>query len=266
MIQGARVFGIGFNKTGTSSLRQCFGILGFEPVAPLVHESNVLAAAQTALIRSEDYEPALRFAEGFRAFKDRPWNMWQMHRHLDERFPGSRFVLTVRDPEAWWRSVQHWTSVVRPNVATTYRAHLRIDRLDREPAIAAYLEYNDQVRRHFAGREQDLLVVDFSAGAGWPELCEFFGVPVPDLPFPHRNRQSYDRSDRKRWAAIGTEQTRQRREQRLRAATSGEKCNACGHPIAFRTPTPTSLRRRLPAPVRRHSAIHCSDSCVTRIR
>lgn len=47
---------------------------------------------------------------------------------------------------------------------------------------------------HFKDRPDDLLVVDFTQGAGWNELCEFLGHPVPDAPFPHANdkRQESD--------------------------------------------------------------------------
>jgi hypothetical protein len=33
--------------------------------------------------------------------------------------------------------------------------------------------------------ESQLLV--FDVAAGWPPLCEFLGVPIPDTPFPRAN-------------------------------------------------------------------------------
>ena len=44
-----------------------------------------------------------------------------------------------------------------------------------------------EVRRYFADRPSDLLVLDVTA-AGWEPLCEFLGLPVPDEPYPHTNR------------------------------------------------------------------------------
>lgn len=251
MIQGPRVFGIGLNKTGTTSLKQCFRALGLEPVAPPSGESSALKEAKAALFDGEDYEPALRFAELYRSFEDRPWNMWQMYRRLDERFPGSRFVLTVRDPEAWWRSVQQWTTIAKPGMADTYASHLRIARLEREAAIAAFDGYNDEVRRYFAGRDRDLLVIDFGAGQAWPELCAFFGVPVPDIPFPHSNQQRYDAGDRERVKTSKRAKRQKRRERARLAAVSGETCSVCGHAVAHQLGAPTQLRRRLPWWLRR---------------
>lgn len=42
---------------------------------------------------------------------------------------------------------------------------------------------------HFKDRQNDLLVVDFTQGAGWEELCGFLGRDVPDIPFPHANNK-----------------------------------------------------------------------------
>jgi hypothetical protein len=30
------------------------------------------------------------------------------------------------------------------------------------------------------------IYVDY--GAGWPELCEFLGKPIPNVPYPHKFR------------------------------------------------------------------------------
>lgn len=35
-------------------------------------------------------------------------------------------------------------------------------------------------------REQ---VLEFSLDDGWEPLCQFLGVPVPEVPFPHRNNR-----------------------------------------------------------------------------
>jgi hypothetical protein len=62
------------------------------------------------------------------------------------------------------------------------------------PMLARYQEYNDAVTDHFEG-PQRLLVANFEAGDGWPELSAFFGVPTPDVAFPMANRQHYDARD-----------------------------------------------------------------------
>jgi hypothetical protein len=181
-----RVFGVGLNKTGTSSLKEAFVRLGMLPVTSerLAHRAGLTEA----ILERSDYEPALRYARLYRCFEDRPWNVWQMYRRLDERFPESSFVLTVRDPRSWWRSTHRWITVVKPWMAERYRLHLRAETLSESAMVEGYLRYNREVVDYFAGRD-DLLVLDLEAGQGWPELCRHLGCEAPLESFPHQNRQ-----------------------------------------------------------------------------
>jgi hypothetical protein len=63
--------------------------------------------------------------------------------------------------------------------------------------VRGYVEYNRQGRDCFAGRA-DFLALDPTAGLGWGPPCDFLRVPVPNVPFPQRNRQRYDASDHAR--------------------------------------------------------------------
>jgi hypothetical protein len=137
---------------------------------------------------------ALALAQDYRSFHDRPWNVGDFYRHLDAQFPGSRFILTWREPEVWWRSTQRWLTVVHrddPARMERFLKHCKTDRLDREAFLAAYAEHNAAIRAYFAGRA-DLLDINFEAEPRWERLCAFLDCPVPDLPFPHENRQRYD--------------------------------------------------------------------------
>ena len=187
-----KIFGIGFNKTGTTTLKGCFKELKLTPIAPTGGKQVHLLTR--AIFDNNDYEPMLKAAENYRAFEDRPWNIWEAYRHLDERFPGSLFILTVREPDRWWRSVERWISVSKPWMAQRYRAHLRSANLLPEFMIPAYLSYNQEVREHFAGTDR-LLEISFEAGQGWPELCTFLNAPLPQTPIPHVNTQSYSHND-----------------------------------------------------------------------
>lgn len=252
---GQRVFGVGMNKTGTTSLKRCFGLLGLYPIAPNSLESAETRHAVRRLFDHGDYEPMLAIAARNRSFEDRPWNVWEAYRRLDERFPGSRFILTHREPESWWRSVERWITVVKPRMARKYRQHLRAASLGKADMIAAYERYNRAVTEHFAGRD-DLLVIDFEKGEGWAELCAFLGVPVPDVAFPHVNRQSYDERDLER-----------RRRDRERAIESflrysriarrhvGQEpvfpCGGCGRPVGWRDNERNLMTSATPEWVRR---------------
>ena len=192
-----RIFGIGMNKTGTSSLKRCFKILSLHPIAPTSGSSPETRRANRRLFKKGEYEPALRLAQRYRAFEDRPWNVWEMYKHLDSRFPDSRFILTVRDPDNWWRSVERWVTIVKPWMAEKYRIHLRSPSLHKHDMISCYLQYNREVIEYFEGNES-LLVMDIEKGDGWKPVCAFLDCPVPEKPFPHANRMTYDRRDLER--------------------------------------------------------------------
>ena len=61
---------------------------------------------------------------------------------------------------------------------------------DKDAFLAGYLSYNNEVREYFGTRD-DFLELNVCGSEGWKKLCPFLDVPIPDVPFPHRNRQNY---------------------------------------------------------------------------
>jgi hypothetical protein len=194
-----KVFGVGMKKTGTCSLESCYEILDISPVAPSKTKVEGLKKIKNDLKNTvdtsrADYSAALDFAERYRSFEDSPWNIWEMYQKLDQRFPDSKFILTCRDSEKWWRSVERWATVTNPGLEDSYRRHIRAEEFERDAMIAAYENYNNSVIRYFEGTDK-LLVIDFEAGEGWGPICDFLNVDIPSTPFPHANQQSYDEGD-----------------------------------------------------------------------
>lgn len=192
-IDGPRYFGIGLNKTGTSTLSLCFQQLGLTPIAAPHSPYVAVAKHNREIFLNENYQPALETATKFRSFQDRPWNIWRMYERLDECFPESFFILTERDPDAWWNSVEKWLTErhrFKSRKRRDYVRHLKAQEFDRDQFISAYIAYNNEVKTYFQGR-QDFRVMNFGKGDGWQELCSFLGVPIPNKTFPHSNRQKY---------------------------------------------------------------------------
>ena len=192
-----RVFGIGMKKTGTSSLKKCFARLDLHPIAPGSSKSAQVKRIKQSVQENNDYAPALSFAEKYKSFQDSPWNLWDMYRHLDRRFPDSFFILTVRDSGRWWRSVERWVTFMKPWMVERYCLHLRVDKFEKTKMIRAYEHYNQDVIKYFGGRD-NLLTVDLEQGDGWEPICNFLHCPIPQEPFPHVNRQTYDERDMER--------------------------------------------------------------------
>lgn len=55
-----------------------------------------------------------------------------------------------------------------------------------EQLIGRFEQHNRDVDEYFSSRS-DLLIVDWSKGDGWREICNFLGKPVPNVPFPRAN-------------------------------------------------------------------------------
>lgn len=184
-----KIFCIGLSKTGTRSLHQALEILGYRSLhwggpelATAVRRGPLLNAAVERSLT--DGRPLLEDIDEADAYSD----LHALTRNfdvLDEQYPGSRFILTVRDLDAWLDSRRRHVEENRARQARgEYEgSFLEVD-LDGWRAEAT--EHHARVRAHFAGRPHDLLEMDISAGDGWAELCPFLRVKVPSEPFPAR--------------------------------------------------------------------------------
>jgi hypothetical protein len=174
-----KVFGIGFHKTATTSLAAALTTLGYRVTGPdWVSEPDIEHRA---------HDLAIEAAERFDGFQDNPWPL--LYRDLDQRFPGSRFVLTVRETEPWIRSVvRHFGTGETPMRRWIYGFGSPVGHED--VYVERYERHNREVRDYFRERPDDLLEMDITQGDAWEKLCPFLGVPVPQADFPHRNRMT----------------------------------------------------------------------------
>lgn len=180
-----RIFGIGMHKTATTSLNKALVKLGFDSVHwKTAHWAKAVWEEMTTQGRSKTLERNY-------AFCDLPFTL--LYEELDRAYPGSKFILTLRDEDEWLKSVEHHWSDANPYRHQwdadpfTHKVHTALygrRKFDAEVMLARYRRHNAEVREHFRGRPQDLLVMDMSRGAGWYELCGFLRTPIPDGPYP----------------------------------------------------------------------------------
>ena len=48
----------------------------------------------------------IQHAEKYESFEDLPWGCLDHYKRLDEHFPNSKFILTVRHPNKWFMSMK----------------------------------------------------------------------------------------------------------------------------------------------------------------
>ncbi len=175
----AKVLGCGFHKTATTSLTSALRTLGYR-VCP--YDTELSAAYER-----DDLRPIWKAADRADAFRDWPWAL--LHEAFDRRFADARFILTVRDPDAWIASLTRHAARVGPT-PTRRMVYGTTEVVGNEALhIATFEAHNAAVRAYFADRPDKLLVFDAAAGDGWDELGAFLGVEVPtDRPFPHEYR------------------------------------------------------------------------------
>ena len=176
MNRQTKVFGIGFHKTATSSLANALYVLGYNVTGYFGNRAPDIAA--TALLT------AFALADRFDAAQDMPWPV--LYQELDARYPGSKFILTVRPADRWINSVvkhfkhHHIDSHIWIYGVPTAAGYEQI-------YIDRYERHNREVRAYFRDRPDDLLVMDITKGDGWEPLCHFLDSPIPELPFPAQN-------------------------------------------------------------------------------
>ncbi|HXC56379.1 MAG TPA: sulfotransferase [Rhizomicrobium sp.] len=181
MTGSAKIFGIGLNKTGTSTLRTCLQHLGYRHLG---FDRDLLKAYSRG-----DLETVFAAIERHDSFEDWPYPL--MFRELFERYgKTARFILTTRaTPQTWLNSLKAHTLRTDP----LNQSHRLVYGYDyphgyESEHLAFYERHNAAVHAFFAGREQALLPVCWETGDGWTQLCTFLGAAVPAIPFPHTYR------------------------------------------------------------------------------
>jgi hypothetical protein len=188
----SKVFCIGLNKTGTSSLEVVLSDLGYRM------GDQVAAEGMFDRWVVRDFTQLEAFCETADAFQDMPFSLPFTFVYLDQVFPGSKFILTERDsPDQWYESVVAFSnrlSAINRNDAL-YREELQyVDRCvfdtpagdlhNRDDLTDFYLNHNAMVKSYFRYRPKDLLVLNVAAPGSIGTLCAFLGRQAPYDEFP----------------------------------------------------------------------------------
>jgi hypothetical protein len=204
------VIGAGLGRTGTYSLKAALTRLGYGPCHHMTSlgEDRRLRDGWQAVLRGEEVRWTALF-DGYRSALD--WPACAFWRELTAEYPEAKVILTVRDPERWYASMcqtlYRSSSPARPGpegvlmwLEDRLDANLRKRRCisrgviwqgafggrfeDRDFAIDVFRRHNAAVRAQVPASQ----LLMFDVADGWPSLCAFLGVPVPDEPFPHLNQ------------------------------------------------------------------------------
>ena len=201
-----KIFGIGFYKTGTTTLFEALKLLGFRTIngdKPGSYPGADDGETLLKQIAAGDFR--LPTFELFDAFTDNPY--FRLWREIYAQFPEARYILTVRDEGPWIESCVRFYANrrIRPMRVWMFGPHAdpSRDAASRRAWLEAYREHNAAVRAHFAAAPPgQFLELDLVRRPRWDELCAFLGRPRPDVPLPHANPTRPDLPWRRAWRAV----------------------------------------------------------------
>lgn len=182
-----KVFCIGSNKTGTTSLKSALIRLGFNVASEQKSYSYI------SKVENKQYKEIFDLVNQYDAFEDRPWNHTDFYKILDKQFEDSKFILTIRNVDLWWESYLRWNEKVKLTKQIYYPLISKICY-----NVDSFLDYPDQSKKMYLERNQNvinyfmnktnLLIMDISKTTNYDELCVFLNKKkIPD-PFPHHNK------------------------------------------------------------------------------
>lgn len=172
----SKVFGIGLPRTATASLCEALKILGYNVRHYPKYKSRVAK---------------------FEAITDSPIPLY--YKELDKEYPGSKFILTVRNIDDWIKSMEKSSRRFRWHKLSpegrcgpeVYECHMKLlgcTGFDKHKMMKGYYNHYLDVCNHFLNRPDDLLVFNLCGGEGWDLLCPFLDKKDPECDMPNRNK------------------------------------------------------------------------------
>ena len=189
-----RVVGAGLGRTGTHSLKLALEQLLGGPCRHMIEvlgnpEGQVPGWTDAIEGRPVDWDALL---DGYRSIVD--WPGGSFWRELLAANPDALVLLSVRDPDDWYRSASNtiflainhlsvetdaWMSEVRKMM----RDRFSDDFDNKDAMIDAFNRHNAAVRKEAPPAQ----LLEWTPTDGWEPICERLGVPVPSEPFPVTN-------------------------------------------------------------------------------
>ena len=158
-----KIFGVGLQRTGTTSLASMMLQLGFRTCHFALHD--------------EIFDQA-------DAVFDTP--VYARYQELDIKYPGAKFILTTRDPDAWLASFKRTICSMKgfnplrptsPNYLSYQKVFGTTDVMHNDAQLRLkFIEHEITVKEYFMRRPADLLTLTIdklSNDEMWAQVCSF---------------------------------------------------------------------------------------------
>jgi hypothetical protein len=205
-----KVLNLSLGRTGTMSLKHALEDLGLDKC---YHFSDMF-------IHPEHTELWRRYAKGepidwealFEGYQSSVyWSTSYDYQSLLDRYPDMKFILTVREFNAWYKSTFNTVyslnrltlsrsiglrvkGIFNPDLIKLYKIWKLQEELlwqktfkgrfhDKDFAIQQFKNHIENVKKNIPAER--LLVYEIKQG--WQPLCDFLEIPIPDTDFPRVN-------------------------------------------------------------------------------
>jgi hypothetical protein len=199
-----KIFCIGRNKTGTTSLEKALADFGYKMGD---QEQGEMLFKHYG---NRNWDPIINFCHTAEAFQDVPFSWPFTWLVLHKEFPDAKYILTVRDTESWYRSLISFHAklftdgkripVKEDLLNAEYRYKGFIWELNRTRSPAPendiynkqiltdeFNRHNENVRQYFKNNPL-FLEIDVSQPDSYIKLCNFLGQKPLYPEFPHLNK------------------------------------------------------------------------------
>lgn len=197
-----KVFVIGFNKTGTTSIQSALKELGY------ILGDQASAERLLKDVMQNNYEQLLDYCNEGEAFQDVPFSIPGIYKVLDSNFKGSKFILSVRnDSEQWFSSLVNfhkkvWTNgkelneeninkarAVYKNYGSDFNKCVFGD-VSYDPCKykKVYEDHIEAAKEYFKGRTDDFLVLNTSDKLAYRKMTDFLDKKPKRDTFEWKNK------------------------------------------------------------------------------
>lgn len=197
-----KIFCIGLNKTGTTSVKYALEELNY-----VVGNETEAKKLLTPWLK-RNFNPIIQYCKTAQAFQDSPFSFPYTYIILDYAFPGSKFILTVRDDaEEWYNSITRFHAKLWGNGKIPTKSNLLNakkgrpwivnqelfktpgdDPYNKSILMNFYNQYITEVKDYFKNRPNDLLVINLKEEKSYKNFCEFLGCNPIKERFPWKNK------------------------------------------------------------------------------
>lgn len=197
-----KVFVIGFNKTGTTSIEHALKELGY-----ILGDQGTAEQLLDDIIE-KNYKSLFSYLKTAEAFQDIPFSLPGIYKKVIEQYPDALFILSVRDtPEQWYSSLVQFHSKVFgngtiPTKEVLQEKHYHYEGYpykyinftfngviyEEEHYKNVYLHHIRDVEQFFADKQNQLCIVNVANGDDYLKMCEFLGYTPKRDSFEWKNK------------------------------------------------------------------------------